>query len=232
MHFVHIHRNILILIAFNRLTYCYFFIQVILFSTCNYNSITLNLICSSCSTFNNLGESAGMTYRRELYLIYKNISRTITPLHLQKTIKSIKAAKEQAGEKGGSALFSFLSLPQAAWSGSCSCLYESQLLSPRAEDTGPIRAANMPATANTFRSVQSNVLNTHTHTGKKFIYIMWRRGRFGKTHQEVLCKLNIWFKILRTRLTTEMNLTDETSGLGCTIKRTRLLSPQLFKPIC
>ena len=125
MHFVHIHRNILILIAFNRLTYCYFFIQVILFSTCNYNSIKLNPICSSCSTFNNLGESVGMTYRQELYLTYKNISRTITPLPLQKTIKSIKAAKEQAGEKGGSALFSFLSLPQAAWSGSCSCFMKA-----------------------------------------------------------------------------------------------------------
>ena len=41
-----------------------------------------------------------MTYRQELYLTYKNISRTITPLHLQKTVKSIKAAKEKAGEKG------------------------------------------------------------------------------------------------------------------------------------
>lgn len=71
-----------------------------------------------------------MTYGQELYLTYKNISRTITPLHLQKTVKSIKAAKEQAGEKGGFALLSFLSLPRAAWSGSCSCLYESQLLSP------------------------------------------------------------------------------------------------------
>lgn len=105
LHFVHIHRNILILIAFNRLTYCYFFIQVILFSTCNYNSIKLNPICSSCSTFNNLGESVGMTYRQELYLTYKNISRTITPLHLQKTVKSIKAAKEKAGEKGWEWLF-------------------------------------------------------------------------------------------------------------------------------
>ena len=61
---------------------------------------------------------------------------------------------------------------------------------------------------------------------------MWRRESFGKTHQEVLCKLNMWFKMLRTRLTTEMNLTDETSGLGCTIKSTRLVSPQLVKPIC
>ena len=97
MHFVHIHRNILILIAFNRLTYCYFFIQVILFSTCNYNSVKLNSICSSCSTFNNLGESVGMMYRQELYLTDKNTFRTITPLHLQKTIKSIR----QQGNKQG-----------------------------------------------------------------------------------------------------------------------------------
>lgn len=39
----------------------------VLFSTCNYNSIKLNPVCSSCSVFNNLGKSAGMASGHELH---------------------------------------------------------------------------------------------------------------------------------------------------------------------
>lgn len=147
----------------------------VLFSTCNYNSIKLNPVCSSCSVFNNLGKSAGMASGHELHP-----STETSPAndHLS------SPAKEGGGSRATPIVFF---LPRAAWGRSRSCLRERPA-SPGGGYTGPITAPKCARQIPPNPSHQTHILKNNyidvyvdTETEKKKTW---------QAHQEVLCKLN------------------------------------------